>query len=164
MNLKRAGLLTIAYFPIVLTSAQLLINVGLMFNVIDFKFLFLLNTFFGVNVFFAIFLVLYTRFFSFCIVSRAAAYSELILSANVLFINSESLYNLIFQSVILFIGVATSMYYYIRKYPTCLISMQARFVRLIFKNGFHCEKTLLEMQHKSYQFYLKKHLEKHEVA
>ena len=162
--MKRAGLLTIAYFPIALTSAQLIINIMLMFNYINLSYLFYLNTFFGVNVFFAVFLVLYTRFFSFCIVSRAAAYSELILAIDVLFINSEHIYNLIFQSIILFIGVSTSLYYYIRKYPTCLISMQARFIRLAFKNGFHCEKTLIEMQKKSYQIHLKKYLDNHHVA
>ena len=160
MLMKRAGLITIAYFPIALTSAQLIINLLLIFNFIDVKYLFYLNTFFGVNVFFAIFLVLYTRFFSFCIVARASAYSELILSANVLFINSEHIYNLIFQSIILFIGVSTSMYYYVRKYPTCLISMQMRFLRLFVKNDFKCEKTLLEMQNKSYNFYLHKYLQK----
>lgn len=165
MLMKRAGLLTIAYFPIALTSAQLIINILLMMKAVNVAYLFYLNTFFGVNVFFAVFLVLYTRFFSFCIVSRAAAYAELILAIDVLFVNSEHIYNIIFQSIILFIGVATSLYYYIRKYPTCLVSMQLRFVRLVFKNGFHCEKTLIDMQQKSYQIYLKRILDnKHGVA
>lgn len=156
--------MTIAYFPIVLTSSQLLINLGFIFDMIPPSYLFVLNTFFGVNIFFAWFLVLYTRFFSFCIVSRFAAYAELILAFDVLLVNSEHIYNLIFQSIVLFIGVSTSLYYYIRKYPMCLISMHLRFVRLAVKNGFHCEKTIKEMKDKSYNYYLRKYQEKHHHA
>jgi len=163
-SMKRAGLLTIAYFPIVLTSSQLLINLGFIFDLINPSYLFILNTFFGVNVFFAWFLVLYTRFFSFCVVSQAAAYAELILAFDVLFINSDHIYNLIFQSIVLFIGIATSTYYYIRKYPTSMISMGLRFMRLVFKNGFHCERTVKEMQNKSYNIYLKKYHHNKHVA
>lgn len=146
----------IAYFPIILIILQLISNLLYMFGCLAEETLFYVNTILGTNFLFSLFLVAYTQFFSFCNISRIAAYTEIALALDVLFV-PETYYNLIFQCIIMAAGIVISIHNSIRKYPNCLLALYARIMKILLRNRFNCEKTLDEYKKVSYNNHYKRY-------
>lgn len=146
----------IAYFPILLIILQLIANLLYMGGCLSNGALFYVNTILGTNFLFSLFLVAYTQFFSFCNIGRIAAYTEIALALDVLFV-PETHYNLVFQCVIMTAGIAVSIHNSIKKFPNCLIALYVRLTKIFIRNRFNCEKTLDEYKRVSYNNHFKRY-------
>jgi hypothetical protein len=140
--MKKSIKVYIIYFPITLVFLQVLIN---FLALIDFDFYnkvgFYLNTFFGTNILFALFLVGFTFFFKFCSVSRAASIAELLFGINYLIIQNDNLYNILFQIIVGTIALIICLRSFIHKFPNCNVSLVRKFWSKFWHTG-SCEKAL----------------------
>ena len=123
------------------------------------EFSFYINSTMGLSVIFAFFLVLYTSYFSFCSVSRITAWTQLIITLAYLIIQEDNVYNIVFQTIIMFLALLFTAYFYIKKYPNCKVAIYVNakiytaklwneFLESLSKNQFNCEKALNDYQHK----------------
>jgi len=156
MSMRIWGKIYMAYFPFVLVCIQFLINVALLLGLENPEVLYYLNAMFGTNFFFAVFLVCYTNFFHFCIISKWASFAELALAIDVMVVKNETTYNIVFQSVIMICGIIVTLLSYSDKFPTCLMSLHALFIKKIFKHRFDCVKSLHEFKEDVYNRNYKK--------
>lgn len=136
----------ISYFPVLLIIMQVMVN-SLYFLAPSFyqRAGFYLNTFFGTNILFAVFLVSFTFALKFCAISRAASLAELSYGVFYLFIHNDGLYNVLFQIVAGLLALGWTFKAYITRYPLCRLSLLATFLwGVVFggvKNG-NCKKAL----------------------
>lgn len=156
MSMRMRGKLYMGYFPFVLVCIQFLINVALLLGLDNPEVLYYLNAMFGTNFFFAVFLVCYTNFFHFCRISKWASFAELALAIDVMVVKNETTYNIVFQSVIMICGIIVTLLSYSDKFPTCLMSLHALFIKKIFKHRFDCVKSLEEFKEDVYNRNYKK--------
>ena len=139
--MKRHLKLFIIYFPVVLVSCQVLMNLlSFVMPKAYYAAGFYLNTFFGTNVLFAIFLLCFTLMFRFCDVSRWSAIAEVLFAANYLIVKADNLYNILFQVIVGVIAILLTFRHYINKFPLCRMSLVWRFLTSVSTKG--CEKGL----------------------
>lgn len=138
--------LFIVYFPILLVTGQVLIN---LFSFVDNRSYiaagFYLNTFFGTNVFFSLFLLAFTFSFKFCAVSRAAAVAEFLFAANYMIVQVDNLYNISFQVIVGLVAIGFTFFNYLRKFPLCRMSLLMGFLGSVISN-MSCKRGLDEWE------------------
>ena len=155
-RLRMRAKLFLAYVPFVLVCCQFIVNVSYMLGIDNAEYLRQTTVFFGSNLLVSIFFVVYTHFFHFCRISRWSSIAELFLALDVWIIRDDNLYNLIFQSVLLICGIIATLLSYSDKFPSCLMSPHALFIKKIFKHRFDCVKSLEEFKEDVYNRNYKK--------
>jgi hypothetical protein len=96
--MKRFSKIFISHFAILLVFCQVVVNIlGVIESPIYYNYGFYLNTFFGTNILFAVFLVVFTFSYNFCSRSRWCALAELAFAVNYLIVQEDNLYNIWFQ-------------------------------------------------------------------
>lgn len=151
--------LFIIYFPVVLVSCQILVN---LFSFVSFELYmkagFVLNTFFGTNALFSLFLLAFTYWFKFCAVSRYAAWAEVLFAFNYLIIQEDNLYNIMFQVIVGSIALLLTFRYFVRRFPLCSVALVWSFIKSVTqakscKRGMDVweEKTYLTIQKKYHE-------------
>jgi hypothetical protein len=101
---------------------------------------FYLNTFFGTNVYFAVFLLAFTLRMKFCFVSRAAAIAELLFALFYMITKKDDIYNILFQLTVGSIAIAWTFRIYIKKFPLCKLSLMATFFSSLFTAKGDCKE------------------------
>lgn len=153
----RKAKLFITYFPVILVSLQVLVNLLALFNRPLYDRLgFELNTFFGTNVLFAFFLLVFTYAFRFCDVSRGAAWAEFAFAVNYFVVRQDNLYNILFQVIVGAIAISFFLKRYINKFPLCRFSLLHKFLISIFITG-NCSKAMDRIEDTVKKEYLKQH-------
>lgn len=134
--------LFIIYFPVTLVTCQVSVNL-LSFILPDLyiKYGFVLNTLFGVNLLFALFLLAFTYWFKFCAVSRYSAWAELLFAGNYLIVQQDNLYNIMFQVIVGSISLILTFRYFVKRYPLCSLALVWKFFSSVGKTG-SCSKGL----------------------
>lgn len=154
--------LFIIYFPVILVTFQVLVNLlSFIYPAAYMRAGFYLNTFFGTNVFFAVFLVALTFSFQFCSVSRAASIAELLFAVNYLIVQQDNLYNIFFQVIVGLVAIIITFWNYLKKFPLCRMSLLMGFLGSVISN-FSCSKGLDEWERNVEHLLLKKHQRKNE--
>jgi hypothetical protein len=144
--MKKTVKIFIVYFPVILVSGQVLINLLSFLYEPAYKAAgFYLNTFFGTNVFFALFLVAFTWMFKFCSVSKWAALAECLFAINYLVVKEDNLYNISFQIIVGLVAIAATYWNYLKKFPLCRWSLFWNFIGSVISNG-SCKKGLIEWE------------------
>ena len=155
--MRKYGKIFIAYFPVFLIAGQVLINLmSFVFPSAYMEAGFYLNTFFGVNVWFAVMLVVMTQLFSFCNVSKWAARGELLFAINFLIIKEDNFYNIMFQIIVGFIAILLTVIYYTKKFPKCNLVVGGKFIKDSFKKG-SCQKSIEHFDRQIMRSMLKDH-------
>ena len=131
--------LFVVYFPGILVACQVAANLLYfidrdLYNASGFY----LNTFFGTNVLFALFMVSMTFLFSFCAVSRFAALAELLFAVYYLMIQQDDVYNIVYHITIGTVAILFTAIYYVNKFPFCKLSLLVSFIDSMFSTG-SCE-------------------------
>lgn len=135
--------LFIVYFPIVLVASQVLVNILSFVKPSWYSGgAFYLNTFFGTNVFFAIFLFLFTIQFKFCEVSRWASFAELLFAINYMVVQQDNLYNILFQVIAGTIALFLTGGHYANKFPLCKFGLFWKFIKSWFRSNGNCKKGI----------------------
>lgn len=155
-RLRMRAKLFLAYVPFVLVCCQFIVNVSYMLGIDNAEYLRQTTVFFGSNLLVSIFFVVYTHFFHFCRISRWSSIAELFLALDVWIIRDDNLYNLVFQSVLLICGIIATLLSYSDKFPSCLMSLHALFIKKIIKHKFDCVKSLEDFKEDVYQRNYKK--------
>ena len=142
--------LFIIYFPIILVSCQVLIDLLALINrpIYD-KWGFYLSVFFGSNFLFSLFLLGFTYWFKFCAVSRAAAWAEILFTFNYLIVQQDNLYNILFQVIVGTAAIILTFRYFIEKFPLCSLALVWRFLRSVTKTK-SCSKGMELWERKTY--------------
>lgn len=140
--MKKPVKIFIIYFPVVLVSLQVLVNLFALidrtaYNAIGFY----LNTFLGTNVLFSFFMLAFTFSFKFCAVSRWAAIAEVLFGVNYLVVQQDNLYNILFQIIVGAICLLLTYRYFTSKFPLCRISLLHKFFSYTILTG-SCAKGL----------------------
>lgn len=117
---------------------------------------FYLNLFFGTNVFFAIFLTVFTFKFQFCSVSRYAAIAELLFAVNFMVVQQDNLYNILFQVIVGVLALTATFFHYIKKFPMCRLSLLIKFYQRVIQKR-SCEEGLSEWEADVKGHLLKRH-------
>lgn len=156
--MRRKFKIFIIYFPIILVSCQIIVNllsfiIPKWYNQAGF----VLNTLFGVNLLFAVFLLSFTYWFKFCAVSMYSAWAEILFAANYLIIQEDNLYNILFQVIVGIIALLLTFRYFIKRFPLCSLALIWRFFKSVGKTG-SCSKGL-EMWEKNTYHTIKAHHE-----
>lgn len=138
--MKRKVKIFVIYFPVILLFGQVMANL-LYFVSPDlyYKTGFYLNTFFGTNVLFALFLLAFTFLFDFCTISRAAAITQCLFAVIYLIIKEDNLYNILFQIIAGTSVLIGTFWQYIKKFPYCQISLVIGFLSSAISEG-SCSK------------------------
>lgn len=140
--MKKKIKLFIIYFPVILVSCQVMVN---LFSFVSFdayvKAGFILNTLFGVNGLFALFMLAFTYWFKFCEVSRFAAWAEILFAGNYLIVQQDNLYNIMFQVIIGSIAILLTFRYFIKRFPLCSLALIWRFLDSVGKTK-SCKKGM----------------------
>lgn len=134
--MKSKAKLFVVYFPVILVAGQVLVN--LLYFLARPWYMeagFYLNTFFGTNMLFAIFLVAYTFLFKFCAVSRWAAIAEVLFGINFMIVQQDNLYNILFQIIVGIIAILLTFRHYIKSFPLCRLSLLVGFVKSVILKG-----------------------------
>lgn len=117
---------------------------------------FYLNLFFGTNVFFAIFLIVFTFKFNFCAVSRYAAVAELAFAVNYMVVQQDNLYNILFQVIVGILALAATFFHYIKKFPMCRLSLLVKFYQRVIQKR-SCEEGMNQWERDVKGHLLKRH-------
>lgn len=158
--MKRVIRILIVFFPVMLVAGQVLVNLlSFVFPQVYYATGFYLNTFFGTNVFFALFLVAFTFTMRFCRVSRYAAIAELMFAVNFMIVKEDNLYNILFQVIVGLTALAFTFRHYMEKFPLCRISLLTSFLWKVIKRG-SCSKGLADWDKRVKELLLKKHYER----
>lgn len=148
----------IVYFPILLVACQVLVNLlSFVAGDVYMKIGFYLNTFFGTNVLFAVFLVAFTYSFRFCAVSRWSSVAELLFASAYMIIQQDNLYNIVFQIIVGSTALIITLRYYTHKFPLCSLGNTVRFFKYVFRKR-SCSKGLEMWEQETKSLILKKHL------
>ncbi len=140
--MKKKIRIFITYFPVILVGLQVIVNLmsfvfPAAYNVAGFY----LNTMFGTNVLFAVFLTMFTFSFPFCYVSRYAAIAELAFGVNYLIVKQDNMYNIMFQVIVGILAILLTFRHYIKKFPLCRLSLLITFFGSVIQKG-SCKKGL----------------------
>lgn len=142
--------LFIIYFPVILIACQVLVNI---FSFINFeiyvKYGFILNTLFGVNFLFALFLLSFTYWFKFCAVSRYSAWAEILFAINYLVVQQDNLYNILFQIIVGLMALILTSRYFMKKFPLCSLALVWQFLKSVTKKR-SCSKGMELWEKKIY--------------
>lgn len=158
--MKRLTLLFIAYFPVLLVTGQVIVNLmSFVFPKAYIEAGFYLNTFFGTNVFFAVFLVAISFTFRLCRISRYAAIAECLFALNYMIVQQDNTYNIMFQVIVGLTALAYTFRHYIDKFPLCRLSLLISFIKSVLKKR-SCAKGLQEWDSHVKGLLLKKHYER----
>lgn len=153
---KRLKIFTV-YFPVMLVAGQVIVNLMyFLFPDAYYASGFYLNTFFGTNVFFAIFLTVFTFKFHFCKVSRYAAVAELLFAVNYMVVQQDNLYNILFQVIVGLLALIATFFHYVNKFPMCRLSLLVRFYKKVIQKC-SCEDGLNEWEKDVRGHLLKRH-------
>jgi hypothetical protein len=126
----------VIYFPVILITGQVLVNLlSFVCPAFYVKAGFILNTLFGVNALFALFLLAFTYWFKFCSVSRYAAWAEVLFAINFLVIQQDNLYNIMFQIIVGFLALILTFRHFVCKFPLCSVSLFLSFLSSLFTTG-----------------------------
>lgn len=140
--MKYYSKLFIIYFPIVLVLLQVVANVlSLVNKPFYYSIGFYLNTFLGTNILFSVFMLLFTYYFKFCTISRAAAIAEVLFGLAYLIIQEDNIYNISFQIIVGITALLITARFYMRKFPDCTFSMVKDFIKKFFLT-LNCNKAL----------------------
>lgn len=140
--MRKATNIFLAYSPVILIAGQLLCNSLWFFDRVDYyRYGFYLNTFFGTNVAFGLFLVVLTHRLKFCRVSIACAYAQIAYAVNYLLFPRSEIYNLWFQIGVGVLALIVTFSSYIKKFPLCKMSLVAGLIGSVAKTG-SCKKGL----------------------
>lgn len=153
----RKAKLFVIYFPVILVVAQVIVN--LLYFIDKPLYLqsgFYLNTFFGTNVLFAIFLVTYTQLWKFCAVSRWAAVGELFFAVNYMVVQKDNTYNIMFQIIVGLLVIGLTFRHYIKKFPLCRLSLFTGFIASVIQKG-SCKKGFEKWERDVKSIVLRKH-------
>lgn len=132
----------IIYFPVVLVSLQILVNLFALINRDAYNAVgFYLNTFLGTNILFSFFLLAFTFSFRFCTVSRWSAIAEVLFGLNYLIVQQDNLYNIIFHIIVGTISLWLTYKHFTTKFPLCRISLLHKFFSYTILTG-SCAKGL----------------------
>lgn len=156
-TMKNKAKTFIVFFPVLLVTCQVLANLLLFYDVAAYnKYGFYLNTFFGTNVMFAVFLVAFTFSFGFCDISRWAAVAELAFAVNYLIIKQDNLYNVMFQIIVGSLSILATVIHYSRRFPLYWFSLPVNFLKSVMKNKScskgmkHWESDMKAVMHKRF--------------
>lgn len=140
--MRKVSKIFIAYFPVMLVAGQVIVN-WLYFVARDWYITagFYLNTFFGTNVFFAVMLVVLTRFMNFCKVSKYAALAELAFAVNFMIVKEDNIYNIVFQIIVGSAALIATLCYYMYKHQQCNFSVGVSFLGNAVMDR-SCQKSL----------------------
>lgn len=139
-NINRVSKLFVIYFPVILVSGQVLVNLS-SFVVPDWyiKSAFYLNHSFGTNILYALMLLRFVFMFRMCAVSRACAFAECAFAVNYAIVQVDNLYNIMFQVIVGTIAIIYTFWHYVKKFPLCNFSYIVGFVWSTIKKG-SCQK------------------------
>ncbi len=138
--MKKIVKLFVIYFPVILVISQVLVNVmSFLWPAAYYAAGFYLNTFFGTNVLFALFLLVFCFMFRMCAVSRWAAGAELLFAVNYMVVQQDNLYNIMFQVIVGALAIIATFWHYVKKFPLCRLSHWMWFHWLAVKHG-SCKK------------------------
>jgi len=139
--LKRSKIF-LAYFPIILVSGQVLVNLLAIFgrSAYDAAGIYL-NHWLGTNVLFSIFLVIFTWSFNFCRISKWAAVAESAFAILYMIRMKDDMYNIAFQIIVGTLALGITFKSYIEKFPLCRFSLVFHFIKNVLKSG-NCKKGL----------------------
>lgn len=140
----------IIYLPVILVSAQVAVNL------LSFVWPegytasgFYLNTFFGTNILFALFLVAFTHWFKFCAVSRYAAWGELAFGLNYMIVQEDNLYNILFQVIVGVIVLLLTFREFVKRFPLCSVALVWDFFKSVTAKR-SCSKGMELWENKTY--------------
>lgn len=147
--MKRRLKTFIIYFPVILVSCQVAVNI-LYFVAKDFYFKYglVLNTLFGTNLFFALFLIAFT--YRMCRISKYAALAQILFAANYLIIQQDNLYNIIFQIIVGMLALIATFKHVVTKYPLCKAALLWTFVMSVVEKNGDCYKGIDLWERKIY--------------
>ncbi len=147
----------VIYFPVILIACQVIVNIT-SFVLPDFYIRagLVLNTLFGVNAFFAFFLLAFTYWFKFCDVSRFAAWGEVLFAVNYLVIQEDNLYNIVFQITVGTLALILTFRHFISKFPLCSISLVLKFIRSVIE-AKSCQRGMELWEQKTYKTIQSRH-------
>jgi hypothetical protein len=140
--LRKKAKIFIIYFPVILVSCQVLVNLLSFITPAAYNRAgFYLNTFFGTNAMFSVFLLAFVYWFKFCAVSRYAAWAEVLFAVNFMIVQQDNLYNIMFQVIVGTIAILLTFRYFVRRFPLCSLALVWRFIKSITKTK-SCKKGL----------------------
>lgn len=147
--MKKAKLFII-HFPVILVSCQVIVNLlyFVWFNAYI-NAAFYLNTFFGTNVLFAVFLLAFTYWFRFCAVSRYSAWAEILFALNYMIVQQDSLYNILFQIIVGTIAIFLTTRFFVIRFPLCSVALVVRFLKSVTQTG-SCKRGLDMWEKRTY--------------
>lgn len=140
--MKNKATIFLSYFPVILVLFQVMAN--LLFFIsrnLYMDLAFYLSTFFGTNVLFALFLLVFTFKLKFCFVSRAAAIAEFLFAIIYLIRQVDDVYNVLMQVIVGSVALVWTFRMYIKKFPLCRLSLFITFLGSVFSSG-SCKKGL----------------------
>lgn len=138
----RKAKIFIIYFPIILVSCQILLNIfGTVWYDTYIRIGFYFNLMFGTNILFATFLLIFTYLYKFCSISRYSAIAEMLFAINYAVVQSDSLYNITFQITVGVLALILTFKAYIKKFPMCTMSLVHKFFESILITG-SCAKAV----------------------
>lgn len=156
-DMKRAARLFVVYFPVVLVSCQVALNL-LSFVARDFYIAnaFYLDLTFGTNILVAVLLLALTYGLSFCEISRAAAWAEMAFAINYGIVKEDNLYNILFQVIVGIIAIIYTFRQYIKRFPMCRLSLLLNFYKRVIQKR-SCEDGLNQWERDVKGHLLKRH-------
>lgn len=141
--MRRWVKLFIAYFPVILLSCQVMVNLlSFTFPLAYQAAGFYLNTLFGTNLLFALFMLALTTFLRFCHISKWAALAQCLFAVYLLITKRDDVYNVLFQITVGLLALGATMVTYTRKFPACRLSHFMAFFGLIFATGGNCKEAV----------------------
>ena len=141
----------VIYFPVILVACQVLVNlVSFVLPDLYIKAGFILNTLFGVNALFALFLLSFTYRFKFCAVSRYSAWAEVLFAFNFLIVQQDNLYNIMFQVIVGSLALVLTVRHFVYKFPLCSLSLVLLFIKSA-GSAKSCTKGMEIWEQKTYK-------------
>jgi hypothetical protein len=144
--MKRKLKLYVIYFPVILVGLQMLAD---LLCIVDRSLYndwsFYLSTFLGTNVLFSVFMLFFVYWVPLCVISRWAAWAEVLFCVYYLFIQKDDLYNIVFQITVGSGAIIATFWHYIKRFPLCRMSLLMGFVWSILKHG-SCKKGMVEWE------------------
>lgn len=155
--MKRTARLLVVYFPIVLVSFQVLLN---LLSFIDNDFYirnaFYLDLTFGTNILICFLFLALTYGFKFCEISKAAAWAEMAFAINYGIVQQDNLYNILFQVIVGVIAIIFTFRQYIKRFPMCRVSLLLNFYKRVIQKR-SCEDGLNQWESDVKGHLLKRH-------
>lgn len=129
--MKKKFRLYAIWLPVIIVAFQVLVN--LLYLLPDtrplyYKAAFYLNLFFGTNILYSFGLVAMAFGFSLCSWTKWAAIAELLFAINYTVVQSDNLYNILFQVIVGTIALIATFRSFVKKFPSCRFSLLAAFL------------------------------------